>query len=240
MDEGTSSSTDQLEADAGFEARLCADGKTFDIADAALLRAVDEHGSLNAATGALGRSYARGHARLKDLEAAFGPLVVSQRGGPNGGGSRLTGGARDLLARFERLQTAFSGTARAEETVLDGYVVTREGELATVRTAAGRMRALTPPDAERVEVTLRADAVTLQVPDGSPPADATSARNRLRGSVTSIDCGKAVARVAVDVGLDAPLAALVTVDSVERLDLDQRTEVVASIKATATRATERG
>lgn len=227
-------------ADAGFEARLHADGETFDAADAALLRAVDEHGSLNAAAGALGRSYARAHARLKDLEGAFGPLVESRRGGPDGGGTRLTGGARDLLARFERLRAAFSGTARAEETVLDGRVVAREGELATVETAAGRVRALAPPDAERVEVTLRADAVTLQAPDGSPPADATSARNRLRGTVAAIDRGEAVARVAVDLDPDAPLAALVTVDSVERLDLERGAEVIASFKATATRATERG
>lgn len=225
--------------DAGFEARLRGDGEAFDASDAALLRAVDEHGSLNGAADALGRSYARAHARLKDLEAAFGPLVERRRGGADGGGSRLTDGARDLLARFERLRTAFSGTASAEETVLAGRVVAREGELATVETAAGALRALAPEGAEAVEVTLRADAVTLHAPAGSPSDDATSARNRLRGEVAAVDRGEAVARVAVDVGTDAPLAALVTVESVERLDLRPGDEVVASVKATATRATPR-
>ncbi|MFC7227895.1 TOBE domain-containing protein [Salinirubellus salinus] len=225
--------------DAGFEARLHADGVTFEARDADLLRAVDSEGSLNAAAAALERSYSRSHERLGDLEGAFGPLVERTRGGSGGGGSRLTDRARALLARFDRLRAEYSGVAAGAETVLEGEVLGRTGELATVRTGVGELRALAPDGAEAVQVTLRADAVTLHDPDEAPPAGGTSARNRLAGTVDGVDAGEAVARVAVDVGATDPLVALVTVESLERLDLRPGRPVVATFKATATRAVER-
>lgn len=225
--------------DAGFDAHLAADGVTFDAADAALLRAVDEHGSLNRAADALGRSYSRAHERLTALEAAFGPLVTRRRGGSGGGGSELTEAARDLLARFERLRAEFTGIAETRETVLDGTVVERAGELATVETAAGAVRALVPEGAESVSLAVREDAVTLHAPDDAPAAAATSARNRFEGTVVGVDRGQQVARVAVDVSAEEPLSALVTVASVSKLGLGPGRPVVASFKATATRGTPR-
>jgi molybdate transport system regulatory protein len=224
--------------DAGFEARLQADGVTFEARDATLLRAVDSEGSLNAAATSLGRSYSRCHERLADLEDAFGPLVERTRGGSGGGGSRLNDRARALLARFDRLRAEFSGVAGGAETVLEGEVVDRNGELATVRTAVGDLRTLAPEGAEAVQVTLRADAVTLHDPEDAPPAGGTSARNRLAGRVTVVDRGEAIARVGVDVGAPDPLVALVTVESLERLGLRPGRPVVATFKATATRAVE--
>ncbi|WP_254536225.1 TOBE domain-containing protein [Halomarina litorea] len=223
--------------DPGFEARLRAGDVTFTPRDATLLRAIGETGSLNAAAGELGRSYARAHGRLGELETAFGSLVERHRGGSGGGGSHLTPDAERLLARFDRLQSAFSGTASAEETVLTGRVTGREGELATVETPAGTVRALAPPAADRVQVAVRADTVTLHATSEVPDEDATSARNRFAGTVVDIDRGEAVALVSVDVGGDRPLAALVTMESVERLGLAPGREVVATTKATATRAT---
>jgi molybdate transport system regulatory protein len=251
--------------DAGFEAHLRAGEVEFDASDAALLRAVDEEGSLNRAADALGRSYSRAHQRLTALEDALGPLVARQRGGSGGGGSRLTDEARDLLARFERLRAEFTGTAEVEETVLAGEVLARDGELATVETPAGRVRALAPPvesgtddpaadesapresetgespdtDPETVQVAVRADAVTLHAPDDAPAATATSARNRFSGTVAAIDAGEAVARLLVDVDAETTLAALVTMSSVEKLNLTEGSAVVASFKATATRASPR-
>jgi molybdate transport system regulatory protein len=222
--------------DAGFEAHLRADGVEFDATDAELLRTIDEAGSLNRAADALGRSYSRAHQRLTALEDAVGPLVVRQRGGSGGGGSELTDEARDLLARFERLRAEFTGTAEIGETVLSGTVAAREGELATVETDAGRVRALAPDDADEVQVAVRADAVTLHAPDDAPSAAATSARNRFSGTVAGLDAGEAVARVLVDVDADVPLAAIVTLSSVEKLGLHEGQSVVASFKATATRA----
>lgn len=228
--------------DAGFEASLVVDDVAFDAADAVLLRAVDEHGSVSGAASALGRSRSRALARLEALEGAFGPLVERSRGGAGGGGSRLTGNARAVLARFDRLRAALSGTADADETVLRGTVAAATGELGLVETGAGTVRALLVDEAATpvgagVQVSLRADAVTLHAPDDAPPDGATSARNRFEGRVASLDPGETVVRVAVDVGADAPLAALVTRGSVERLDLVSGAAVVVSFKATATRAT---
>ncbi|UIO99643.1 TOBE domain-containing protein [Halobaculum sp. CBA1158] len=230
---------------AGFAASLVADGVTFDGRDAALLGAVDAAGSVSGAAADLGRSRARALSRLETLEAAFGDLVERRRGGADGGGSELTPGARALLARFERLTAALAGTAGAAESVFAGTVSGRDGELAAVETDAGALRALAVGDPEatpgdRVEVAVRADAVTLHDPAGTPAADATSARNRLRGTATAVDRGDAVVDVRVDVGAGEPVCALVTVDSADRLGLREGGEVVASFKATATRATVAG
>jgi molybdate transport system regulatory protein len=219
-----------------FDARLHAGDVEFDQRDAALLRTIEESGSLNAATNSLGRSYSRAHTRLSALEEAFGPLVERTRGGSGGGGSRLTGNARALLQRFNRLNAAFSGVASATETVFDGEVVERDGELATVRTPVGVLRVLAPHDATAVQVTVRADTVTLNATGEVPAAGGTSARNRLHGSVLDVDRGESIAQIRLDVGADVPLVALITVDSVERLDLKPETAIVATFKATATRA----
>jgi molybdate transport system regulatory protein len=220
-----------------FEARLAADDVVFDERDAELLRAIRDAGSLNAAAGELGRSYAHAHRRLGELEDAFGSLVERTRGGSGGGGSALTDDARALLARFARLRAEFTGLTSADENVLRGTVRKRDGELAVVETDAGPVHALAPADASAVQVTIRADAVTLHEPADAPEATATSARNRLAGEVVGVSGGETVGRVAVDVGLDEPLIAIVTLASVERLGLEPGVAVVASFKATATRAT---
>lgn len=224
-------------AERAFEAQLAAGDTTFDARDEALLRAIRDAGSLNAAAAELGRSYAHAHRRLGELEAAFGPLVERTRGGTAGGGSELTANARALLAQFERLRAEFTGLTSAAETVLAGEVVDRDGELALVSTDAGGIHALVLTDRDAVQVTIRADAVTLHAPTDAPDESATSARNRLAGAVVGVSGGETVGRVAVDVGPDEPLVALVTLTSVERLGLEPGAEVVASFKATATRAT---
>jgi molybdate transport system regulatory protein len=227
--------------DDGFEAYLDADGVAFDATDAALLRAIAESGSVSGAADRLGRSRPRCLSRLRDLEAAFGSLVERRRGGSDGGGSELTDAGRDVLARYDRLRAALSGTAGVAETVVPGTVTAVDGELCVVETGGGPVRAIGDGDARavgtRVQVSVRADAVTLHAPDDAPAAGATSARNRLDGRVTGLDRGDAVVRVAVDVGLRDPLQALVTAESADRLSLAVGTGVVASWKATATRAT---
>lgn len=224
-----------MDPDAGFDASLHANGVSFDQRDARLLRTIGEEGSLNAAAETLGRSYSRSHERLTELEAAFGPLVDRRRGGHGGGGSELTAAARDLLARFDRLQSGLSGAASAEETVISGRVVERDGELATVSTGIGPVRALVPPDMTVVDLSVRADAVTLTAPKEAPPAKGTSAHNRFRGTVVGIDAGQTVAKVRVDVGATTPFVALVTRESLSRLGLSVSDPVVVSFKATATR-----
>lgn len=224
------------DAEAGFEASIGRGDVDFDDRDAALLRAIDEHGSLNGAADALGRSFAHAQRRVVDLERAFGRLVNRRRGGSGGGGSELTEAARALLVRFDRLRAEFSGVAAVPQTVLAGRVVGRDGELATVETDAGPIRALAPPDADRVDVTVRADAVTLTAPTVAPEDDGTSARNRFAGEVVRVDAGETVATVELAVADGVQLAALVTLASVRRLGLEPGTAAVATFKATATRA----
>jgi molybdate transport system regulatory protein len=222
--------------DANVTASLRVGSVEFGPDDAALLRAVEEAGSLNAAAAALGRSYSRAHARIEDLEGDAGPLLERERGGSGGGGSRLTAGARDLLVRFDRLAVALEDTAETPETVFRGTVIERDGGLAVVETAAGTVRARLVEPSDRVSVTLRADAVTLYDPGGVPPEADTSARNRFSGTVVSADRRGSFAEVAVYVGTEPDLVVLVTTESADRLGLEAGTDVVATFKATATRA----
>lgn len=219
-----------------FDAQLVAGEVAFDARDAGLLRAIDDEGSLNAAADSLGRSYAHAQRRIVELEAEFGSLVNRERGGSRGGGSTLTDGARGLLQQFRRITAESSGLAEVDETVLDGTVLERDGEFGLVETDAGVVRALVPPDSDRVEVTVRSDVITLYNPNSAPQGDETSARNQFEGRVRQVERGKRIARVTVAVDGSASFLALVTTTSVERLELEFDTEVVVSFKATATRA----
>lgn len=228
--------------EAAAEARIGRGGVSFGPRDAALLAAIDEAGSLAGAAAALDRSFAHAQRRVVELEGAFGGLVERRRGGHGGGGSELTPAAWELLGRFERLKAELAGVARSPETVVEGTVVTREAGIATVATPAGRLSARTVGDADRVEVAVRADAVTLHAPPDAPDDDATSARNRLAGEVGTLEPrgGDGTVVVEVAVGGGVRLAALLTPASVERLELAPGRRVVATWKATATRAVPRG
>ena len=226
--------------DPGFEAQLQANGVSFGERDASLLEAIREEGSLNLAAQSLGRSYSRSQNRLDELEDAFGTLVERTRGGAGGGGSQVTEEGEALLARFERLETGYAAVAEVTETVIEGRVIDRDGEIAEIETEIGPVRALVPPGTERVHVGIRADAVTLHVPSEAPAAGGTSARNRFEGTVESVTVGENVGQVGVDIGAEEPLQALVTARSRERLDLEPGRVVVATFKATAARCTASG
>ena len=225
-----------MDVDAEFDAQLEQAGVRFTERDVTLLRAIHEHGSLNSAADALGRSYSRCQQRVVELEDAFGQLVDRRRGGSGGGGSSLTATAKTLLAEFDRVHAEFTGLTEVEETVLRGTVVEREGELGTVETAAGAVRAIVPHDARDVHLAIRADAITLHPPDGVPEHK-TSARNQFRGTVRNVELGDALAAVTLDIDADTDLTVLLTQTSVETLALSPGDTVVASFKATATRAT---
>ena len=217
-------------------AALVRGGVEVDDRDVALLRAIDETGSVAKASTDLGRSRARDLARIDELESAFGDLVERHRGGSGGGGSTLTDNARRLLNRYERLQVALTATAHVPETVLEGTVSSVSGELADVTTGVGPVRALhtgvTPGDL--VHVRIGADSLTVLDPVADPDPDSTSARNHKSGRVTEIDRGETVCTVGVDVDGTA-FRALVTDESVDRLGLDVGRDVVLTWKATATR-----
>lgn len=230
---------DEESAVPAFEAGLHAGDSTFRQSDAALLRAIDETGSLNAATERLDHSYPRTLQRIDELEEAFGTLVNARRGGVGGGGTDLTDRAHQLISQFERLHTELASVAEVGETVYDGCVVDRDGELATVWTLAGQLRALATTDARKVQVTIRADTVTLQDPATAPDDTETTARNRFEGHVIDVEESKSIVRVAVDIGGPQPLLALVTPESCADLDVRPGAPIVVSFKTVATRATGR-
>lgn len=224
-----------MDLHADFDARLDNGGVAFSDRDVQLLRAIYEHGSLNKAASALERSYSRSQQRVVELEDAFGPLVERKRGGSGGGGSSLTDTARWLLREFDRVEAEFTGVAEADETVLPGTITACDGELATVQTAAGSVRAIVPASTPDVRLSIRADAVTLFAPDAVPESK-TSARNQIHSEIVRIETGETLARVVLDIGGDTDLTALVTQTSIATLELAPGDEVVASFKATATRA----
>ncbi len=218
------------------EAAVVAGETRFDGSDAALLAAIDEHGSLNQATNRLGRSRARALRRIESLEEAFDELVVRRRGGAGGGGSQLTDRGRKLLDQYHRLADAVGATARMRETVLSGEVLTVQGELAVVRTDIGTVRGIhdgVEAD-DRVQVRIASDALTVHVPSEPVDADTTSARNRCEAVIEVIASGETIHRLTMRVD-DVPFRASVTDTSRRRLDLEEGDSVLLTWKATATR-----
>lgn len=71
---------------------------------AELLTAIAEHGSVRAAAAALGLPLRTAWKKLRLTEDAIGePLLVSDRGGVDGGHSSLTPRARELVEAFQRV-----------------------------------------------------------------------------------------------------------------------------------------
>jgi molybdate transport system regulatory protein len=68
-----------------------------------LLEAIDETGSIRAAAAQMKITYNLAWHRVDEMETALGVrLVERQRGGPKGGGARLTEAGHDHVARFNR------------------------------------------------------------------------------------------------------------------------------------------
>lgn len=218
-----------------YNTKLSVDGVTIDRRDMAMLEAIDQYGSMHKAADELGRSYARLQNRVVEIEEAVGPITERQRGGSGGGGTELTGTARDLRQRFDRHEAELDGVAQVTESVFTGTVTDRIGELATVETSIGPVLALVPEGAGRVQISVRSDAVVLTDPEETPPGDGTSLRNQFTGTVERIDAGTAIARVTVRLEAGSDLQALVTQASSNRLGLEAGQRIAASFKATAAR-----
>lgn len=220
----------------GFEPHLAIGETTVTGRDIEIFRAIDRFGSMSKAADELGRSYPHLQRRVVELEEAIGSLTKRVRGGQDGGGTELTTDARDLVRQFERLRVELAGVTTVTEAVIPGTVSERHGDLATVQTAAGEVSARVPVGGETVEIAVRADAVVLMDP-GSPSQVHTSLRNQLTGTVSRINYDHTVAAVTVRIAGEIDIQSLVTTESVERLELEKGSDVVAAFKTTAARAT---
>ncbi|MFN3261343.1 MAG: winged helix-turn-helix domain-containing protein [Pikeienuella sp.] len=80
-----------------------------------LLERIGETGSIAAAGRSMAMSYKRAWMLVEEMNAAFrDPLVESSRGGPHGGGARLTEAGEVVLAHYRKLEEimAEAGAAR--------------------------------------------------------------------------------------------------------------------------------
>ena len=74
-----------------------------------ILKAVQRHGSIQAAAAELKMSYRAIWGRIKATEERLGqPLLVRSIGGTAGGGSRLTPFAEALIERFQKMHREVS------------------------------------------------------------------------------------------------------------------------------------
>jgi tungstate transport system ATP-binding protein len=116
------------------------------------------------------------------------------------------------------------------ETIVDGRVLSVAAGLALVEVGGQKIQVAAEAVAgEQVRFCLRPEDVTLS--PGDVVTAASSARNRLVGTVTEVRATGGEARVAVACGF--PLIALVTLRSVDELGLAEGARVTASFKATA-------
>lgn len=77
----------------------------FGLGKAAILSRIEETGSINQAAKELKMSYRHAWSYIKSAEKRLGqPLVICAKGGANGGSTRLTPHARELLKKFDQLE----------------------------------------------------------------------------------------------------------------------------------------
>lgn len=82
-----------------------------------LLEHINETGSINKAAKAMGMSYKKAWEMINQLnKQATVPLVISQSGGEQGGGSSITSEAKELISYYKELRIRFNQFL-AEETI---------------------------------------------------------------------------------------------------------------------------
>lgn len=142
------------------------------------------------------------------------------------------GAVRQIGPTLEVFDRPVDETAAAVvgiETVLPATVVGSTAGVVRLRVARHELAAIGDwAEGAAVLVSIRAEDVTL-APDTGEPAAASSARNRLSGTVTGIDPAGPLVRVHVDCGF--PLVAYVTRLAVQELDIHEGSPVIAMVKA---------
>lgn len=77
----------------------------FGVGKTLILKTIQDAGSINKAAKEMGMSYRHAWSYIRSAEKRIGtPLLLKTKGGPDGGGARLTDYAKDLLEKFEKLE----------------------------------------------------------------------------------------------------------------------------------------
>jgi molybdate transport system regulatory protein len=80
-----------------------------------LLEAIGKTGSISQAGRSLGMSYRRAWLLVDDLNRSFrAPVVVTQPGGPRGGGAELTRFGRDLIKKYRAIESRAEVAAKRQ------------------------------------------------------------------------------------------------------------------------------
>jgi molybdate transport system regulatory protein len=88
-----------------------------------LLEGIRETGSIAAAGRRMKMSYKRAWMLVETMNAAFRePLVDSTRGGPQGGGARLTQAGEAVLAHYRRLESRVAAAGAEEIAAIRGML----------------------------------------------------------------------------------------------------------------------
>jgi len=202
--------------------------------DVALLRSLEQEPSVVAASRRVGISRDSAVYRLQRLERVFGgPVVVSVRGGPGHGTSRLTElGDRIVRHGFdavEHLDSHPMGPLSSPNVLHGVYHRTPGPEVVVGRHLRLRV-AFEAQEGERVSVLLDPEAVLI-----ARRRFPTSARNVLSGRVESVaPAGPPELFLVVRVG-PARVRVALTAEPVRQLRLRPGVRVVLYVKATALR-----
>ena len=90
---------------------------------AALLRGIQDSGSISAAARAMSMSYRRAWLLVEDMNRCFRqPLVETSTGGARGGGARLTENGRAVLARYTAMEAAARDAVQADMAYLSSLL----------------------------------------------------------------------------------------------------------------------
>ncbi len=226
----------------------------------ALLEAIDELGSISAAARQAGLSYKGAWDAVQALNNLFdAPLVAAAPGGRAGGAAGLTPRGRAAVAAFRRVQAEMDAALAKLDHGIGSEMFWSLGMKTSARNALrGRIVRLTT-GAVNTEVTLRLGdgldivaVVTGQSAEDLGLAEGvaaialikssfivlakgeglrTSARNQIEGVVESREDGAVMSEIRLDIGAGKTLAASITLESAQALEIAPGDRVTALVKA---------
>jgi len=188
-----------------------------------------------------------------------GPLVEAAPGGARGGAAALTPRGRAALAAFRRVQTEMDAALAKLDGTLDADVFWSLGMKTSARNALRGTVARLTPGAINTEVLLQVgqgleivavvtahSAEELGLAVGGPAIALikssfivlakgeglrTSARNQIAGTVASREDGAVSSEIRLDIGAGKTLAATITLESAQALEIHPGDRATALIKA---------
>lgn len=230
------------------------------LARMALVQAIGELGSISAAARQVGLSYKAAWDAVQALNNLFdGPLVEAAPGGSRGGTATLTGRGHAALTAFRRVQAEMDAALAKLDGGLDADVFWSLGMKTSARNALRGTVARITPGAVNTEVGLQvADGLEITAVVTAHSVEElglkrgraaialikssfivlakgeglrTSARNQIEGVVTSREDGAVSSEVRLDIGGGKTLAATITTESADTLEIREGDRVTALIKA---------